>query len=59
MHLAVDANTHDIVGAHMTLSNVTDCECLQDLLIPLRRRIDRVSADGAYDSRRCYAEITE
>ena len=59
LHLAVDANTHDIVGAQMTLSNVTDGETLQDLISPLRRRIDRVSADGAYDSRRCYAEITE
>ena len=44
LHLAVDANTHDIVGAQMTLSNVTDGETLQDLIRPLRRRIDRVSA---------------
>ncbi|TMP28370.1 transposase, partial [Pseudoalteromonas rubra] len=28
LHLAVDANTHDIVGAQMTLSNVTDGETL-------------------------------
>ena len=33
----------------MTLSNVTDGETLQDLIRPLRRRIE-VSADGAYDS---------
>ena len=58
LHLAVDATTYDIVGVQMTLSNVTDGETFEDLIRPLRWRIDRVSADGAYDSRRCYAEIT-
>ncbi|KZN44990.1 hypothetical protein N482_03025 [Pseudoalteromonas luteoviolacea NCIMB 1942] len=37
--------------------NVSDGEVLGNLLRPLRRNVDRVTRDGAYDTRGCYDEI--
>ncbi|MFM5799422.1 IS5 family transposase [Aeromonas caviae] len=49
LHLAVDAQTHEAIAAEVSLENVGDSEVLPGLLNPLRRRIDQVSADVAYD----------
>ena len=49
LHLAVDPATHDIVAAEVSLENVHDAEVLPTLLNPLRRKLGRVYADGAYD----------
>ncbi|WP_192992804.1 IS5 family transposase [Pseudoalteromonas citrea] len=57
LHLAVDATSHDIVGAELSMVNVSDGEALADLIRPLRRNIDRVTGDGAYDTRSCYEEV--
>ena len=43
--------THDIVAAEVSLENVHDAEVLPTLLNPLRRKLGRVYADGAYDSK--------
>ncbi len=51
LHLAVDQVTHDIVAAEVSLENVHDPEVLPTLLNPLRRKLGRVYADGAYDSK--------
>ncbi|ASI22517.1 IS5-like element ISAs4 family transposase [Aeromonas salmonicida] len=51
LHLAVDPVTHDIVAAEVSLENVHDAEVLPTLLSPLRRKLGRVYADGAYDSK--------
>lgn len=51
LHLAVDPVTHDIVTAEVSLENVHDAEVLPTLLNPLRRKLGRVYADGAYDSK--------
>ncbi|WP_321146018.1 IS5 family transposase [Aeromonas veronii] len=51
LHLAVDPATHDIVAAEISLENVHDIEVLPTLLNPLRRKLGRVDADGAYDSK--------
>lgn len=51
LHLAVDPVTHDIVVAEVSLENVHDAEVLPTLLNPLRRKLGRVYADGAYDSK--------
>ncbi|TMO67735.1 IS5 family transposase, partial [Pseudoalteromonas aurantia] len=50
LHLAVDATSHDIVGAELSMVNVSDGEALADLIRPLRRNIDRVTGDGANDT---------
>jgi len=54
VHLAVDAQTHEAVSAVVSLDTVHDCEVLPTLLNPLRRKIEQVSADGAYDTKRCH-----
>ena len=50
LHLAVDPVTHDIVAAEVSLENVNDAEVLPTLLNPLRRKLERVYADSAYES---------
>jgi len=55
LHLAVDAATHAIVAAEVSLETVGDNEVLPTLLNPLRRKIEQVSADGAYDTQECHA----
>ena len=55
LHLAVDAATHAIVAAESSLENIADNEVLPTLLNPLRREIEQVSGDGAYDTRDCHA----
>ncbi|TMP51694.1 hypothetical protein CWB96_22185, partial [Pseudoalteromonas citrea] len=57
LHLAVDATSHDIVGAELSMVNVSDGEALADLIRPLRRNSDRVTGDGAYDTHSCYEEV--
>ncbi|HHY0446973.1 TPA: IS5 family transposase [Vibrio parahaemolyticus] len=50
LHLAVDVDTHEV----MSLVNVGDSEVLPTLLNPLRKKIDSVSGDGAYDTKECH-----
>ncbi len=57
LHLAVDASTHEIVAAELSLSNVTDAEVLSSLLKQTRRRILEISGDGANDTRNCHDAI--
>ena len=54
LHLAVDANTHEIIAAEVSVVSVADNEVLPTLLNPLRRQIEQVSADGAYDTKACH-----
>lgn len=54
LHLAVDARTHEVIAAEVSLESVADSEVLPTLLNPLRRRIHQVSADGAYDTQDCH-----
>lgn len=50
LHIAVDTNTHEIVAAELSLSNVADAEVLPNLLRQTRRKIIEISGDGAYDT---------
>lgn len=59
LHLAVDTHTHQIVSAQVSLVSVGDSEVLPTLLKPLRRRIEAVSGDGAYDTKQCYEEVAK
>ncbi|MFX5445950.1 transposase, partial [Acinetobacter baumannii] len=54
LHLAIDADTHDVVSAEVSLVNVADNEVLPTMLNPLRRKVNQVSADGAYDTKECH-----
>jgi hypothetical protein len=57
LHLAVDAATHEVITAEVSLESVADNEVLPTLLSPLRRKIKQVSADGVYDTKGCYKQL--
>jgi len=59
LHLAVDEATGEIVAAVASEATVSDDEALPDLVAQVQGEIHQVSADGAYDKRRCYAALEE
>ena len=61
VHLAMDPATSDIRAVEFTPSRDGDSPVLPDLLghIPENELIGTVTADGAYDTRRCHKAIIE
>ena len=61
VHLAMDTATSDIRAVEFTPSSDGDSPVLPDLLdqIPEGEKIATVTADGAYDTRRCHAAIID
>jgi len=59
LHLAVNAETQEIEAAVVTTNDIHDSEVLDDLLEQVEDKIDKVSADGAYDSHDIFQSITE
>ena len=61
IHLAMDTATSDIRAVEFTPSRDGDSPVLPDLLdqIPDDEPIGTVTADGAYDTRRCHTAIIE
>lgn len=57
LHLAVDAKTHDIICADLSLNNVTDSEAFHGLMRQTHRKIRSAAADGTYDTRLCHDEL--
>jgi IS5 family transposase len=57
LHLAIDADTQQIVAAVVTTNDVADCEILPELLEHTPDAVSRVAADGSYDTRECYQAI--
>ena len=57
LHLAVDADTHEIICADLSLNNVTDAEAFPGLIRQTHRKIRAACADGAYDTKRCHDEL--
>ncbi len=45
---------HEIIAAELSVSNMTDGTVLSSLLKQIRRRINEISADGAYDTKKYY-----
>ena len=54
LHLGVDTSSQQIVCAELTRVSVADCQALPIMLAKTPQAIGKVSADGAYDNRRCY-----
>lgn len=54
LHLCVDEATRETVSAVASTNDISDAEVLSDLLEDVPGRIEQVSADGAYDQRKCY-----
>lgn len=61
LHVAVDEATGEILASKVTDNSVTDGSVLPELLeqIEASIKIDQVSADKAYDKRKCYDAIHE
>ena len=59
LHLGVDESTGEILAAVVSTNDVHDSEVFSDLLEATEADIEQVSADGAYDKRRCYDTLSE
>ena len=57
LHLGVDEATGEIVAAVASEAGVTDDDVVPDLVGQVTRPIRQVSADGAYDKRKCYEAL--
>src|SRR5512135_1578322 len=54
LHLAIDAETHEVQAVMVTGAKVDDAEMVDHLLKPIDRPVARAAADGAYDQRKVY-----
>jgi Transposase DDE domain len=57
LHVGIDAATHKVCAALLTAKDVVDPRGLPQLLKQVEGAVERVYADGAYDSRECYRAI--
>jgi hypothetical protein len=58
VHLGINGCSREIVAALVTDASVSDDSALDDLLGQVDDPIDRVIADGAYDTKKCYQLIS-
>ncbi len=59
LHLGVDETTGEILAGVVSTNNVSDDEAFSDVLDGVEDEIEAVSADGAYDKRKCYDVIEQ
>jgi IS5 family transposase len=59
LHFCTDEATLEIVSVVASTNDVSDAEALPDLLQDVPGEIEQVSADGAYDQRKCYDILDE
>jgi hypothetical protein len=57
LHLAIDANSHEIVAVELTSDEVGDVTAVPDLLDQIDGSVASVTGDGAYDADVVYDEI--
>lgn len=57
LHISMDASTHQIITALVTHKDVVDGRRLPRQLRQVEAPVERVYADGAYDTRLCYKAI--
>lgn len=57
LHIGVDEKTKEILMGEVTGNDTHDSEVLEDILDGIPEHIDQVSADGAYDTEKCYMAI--
>ena len=58
LHLAIDANSHEIVAVELTTDDVGDITAVPDLLDQIDGSVASVTADGAYDADGVYDEFS-
>ncbi|WP_445627651.1 IS5 family transposase [Nostoc sp. DSM 114167] len=59
LHLGVDSESGEILGAVVTTNDMADCEVLPDILEQIEQPIEQVSGDGGYDTKGCYNTISQ
>ncbi|HLL73641.1 MAG TPA: IS5 family transposase [Pyrinomonadaceae bacterium] len=59
LHLCIDADSHQVAAALITNKDVVDPRGLPKLLKQVETPVERVYADGAYDSRECYQALSQ
>ncbi|YAF99059.1 MAG: IS5 family transposase (plasmid) [Nodularia sp. CChRGM 3473] len=59
LHLGVDEESGEILGAVVTTNDVADCEVLPEILEQIDQSIEQVSGDGGYDTKGCYDTISQ
>ncbi len=59
IHLAVDESTGEIESCAMTTNSVDDAAMVAPLLGQIEGRIKKVAADGAYDKKKVYRELSK
>lgn len=61
IHLGIDEETLEVRAVQITGSHIGDAPVLPDLLkqIPSHEQIRSVTADGAYDTRKCHDAIAD
>lgn len=57
LHLGVDEASGEILAAVVSSNDLSDGDALPDILDGIDGEIEQVSADGAYDQRKCYDAI--
>jgi IS5 family transposase len=57
LHLAIDAESHEIQAVAVTEAGVDDAEEVDHLLEPIAREVASAAADGAYDKRKVYRAL--
>src|ERR1700722_13694046 len=58
LHLAIDADSHEIVAVELTTDDVGDVTAVPDLLDQIDGSVASVTADGAYDTDMVYDEVS-
>lgn len=59
LHLCVDEATMESISAVASTNDISDAEVLADLLQDVPGKLKQVSADGAYDQRKCYDALNK
>ena len=59
VHIALDLNSMQIISVAYTNSNVNDCEVVKELCEATEGPVERVRADGAYDTEEFHKIITD
>lgn len=59
LHVGVNEATGEIVSALVSTNDVSDDEAFEELLDGIEGEIEQVSADGAYDKRKCYDAVAK
>ena len=57
LHIGFDEKTKEILMGEVTGNNTHDGEMLETILDGISENISQVSADGGYDTRKCYEDI--